>query len=580
MKKVSRFIRPFAGIIAVGILLKAVGSFADLFLPYLLSFIIDDGIGTQNTQLIIQMCSLMLVISLISLGSNLTGHYIASKISTLVGKNIREEVYRHIQTVSCQNLDRFSTASIVTRVTSDVEQIQRFVSMTMRMLVRQPLLVIGGVVMSLMIDPYLTLVIFVSMGVILLISMKLFRLTRPIYQKVQENIDKLTAILRENLSGIKVIKSFDKGEHEWKRFRRQSDQVRKTEILAGKYNAFISPSITVFTNLAIVLILLVSGYRVSEGYLEIGKVVTVVNYINMILNGMMTVPRIFMMVSRSGASGSRIGELLELPSEPTPVYTPCLSELAGPAADGQPVIQFEDVTFTYPGAAHPSVEKVSFSIKKGETTAVIGPTGCGKTTLVYLLTRLYRPQEGAIYLYGKDLSLYSREFLRSHLSAALQQYAIFSMTAGENISIGMEADADKLRQAARTAQLLDFIDSQPQGFDTHVSQAGTTLSGGQKQRINIARTFYRDTDVVILDDVSSALDYKTDLNLRRALRESSRGRTVFMIAQRVNSIRDADQILVMESGRIAASGRHEQLLKQSSLYQAIYQTQSGGLIYE
>ena len=579
MNKVSRFIRPFVGMIAVGILLKAVGSFADLLLPYLLSFIIDDGISAQNTHLIAQLCSLMLIVSLVSLASNLTGHYIASRTSTAVGKNIREAVYRHIQTVSCQNLDQFSTASIVTRVTNDVEQIQRFVSMTMRMLVRQPMLVIGGVVMSLTIDPYLTLVIFVSMAIILFISMKLFRITRPIYRKVQENIDKLTAIVRENLSGIKVIKSFDKGEHEWKRFQKQSDQVRQTEILAGKYNAFISPSITVFSNLAIVLILLVSGYRVSEGYLEIGKVVTVVNYINMILNGMMTVPRIFMMLSRSGASAGRIGELLELPSEPNPSYTPRLSELAG-SGEGQPVLRFEKVTFTYPGASHPSLEQISFSLNRGETTAVIGPTGCGKTTLVYLMTRLYRPQEGAIYLYGKELSLYSREFLRIHLAAALQQYSIFSMSAGENISIGMEADGERLRQAAGTAQLLDFIDSRPDGFDTHVSQAGTTLSGGQKQRMNIARTLYRDTDLVILDDVSSALDYKTDLKLRQALRENDRGRTVFMIAQRVNSIRDADQILVMENGRITAKGRHEQLLEHSPLYYAIYETQSGGLVYE
>lgn len=580
MKKLSVFFRPFLFMIISGIFLKAVGTVADLGLPYLLSLVIDNGIANHDVPLIVKLCAAMLAITLASFVFNLAAHYFASYSSQKIGQSIRNSLYDHLQGVPISDVERFSTSSLITRTTNDVDRIQNFISTSMRMMVRAPILAIGGVIMSLLLDPYLTIVIFIAMVLIGGASIFVYRLTRPIYRKVQIGIDKMTAVVRENLFGIRVVKSFDKCDYECKRFSDHSGTIRNSEIKAGKISAGLSPSITIISNIAIVIVLFISAHRIESGYLEIGKVVTIVNYINMILNAMVTIPRIFIVFSRSHVSAGRINEVLSIPYEKNPLRLEEKEDTSTSVA--QEAICFKNVSFGYPQTeiSHQNyniLKNITFTVNKGETVAIIGPTGCGKSTLLYLLTRIYRPDSGTIFVDGKDLNLYPEETLRKTVSIALQQYNIFSMSIADNITLGNDYDEDKLENVADIAQISTILDAKKDRYDSAVSQYGSNLSGGQKQRINIARALYQDTEILILDDVSSALDYKTDLQLRKKLKgiqQRDQNKTILMIAQRISTIQDADKIIVMNDGEIVGEGRHEELLKSCQTYIDIYRTQT------
>ena len=568
MKKLYPFFAPFMKWILLGMLLKGIGSVADIALPLILSQIVDEGIALGDTQMIRSSCLMMAAITLISFGSTLWAHYLSTHTSQRVGQCIRDRLYGHLQTLSLEEAQRYSTATLTTRVTYDVEQIMNFVSKFMRMLVRTLLLGAGGIVMCMMIDPYLTLTLLVMMLVILLSSSFIYRLTHRLYRRVQEGLDLSSNIVRESVSGIKTIKAFDQLAREEERFCEQSAIVRDNEVRAGTISAILSPSITLCSNIGLCALLVVAGIRIDGGHMELGQLIAIVSYLNMVVHSMNSVPRLFINFSRASASAGRINELFETLPQP-PQKRP---EAASTRMDA-PAVAFENVSFTYSTGTAEAIQNVSFTVERGTTLGIVGETGSGKSTLVHLLAGLYQPQQGRILVNGKDAVNYDPGELRRSVSVAQQQYSIFTASVKKNILLDEKEDPQRLQQAIRQAQLQGFIDSLEKGVDTEINQAGSNLSGGQRQRLSIARVFYSDADILVFDDVTSALDYKTNLHLQKELRALQHKKTILMITQRLSAIEKADKILVLDHGRIAGTGTHEQLLKSCAVYQEIYRSQ-------
>ncbi|MFV0400419.1 MAG: ABC transporter ATP-binding protein [Oscillospiraceae bacterium] len=566
MKRLYPYIKPLTGALVFAILIKGLGAITDIMIPLFMGKVIDEGIAVANVPQIWRLCGIMLLLTAATIGFNLWANYVSSVVTMGMGANIRNALYAHIQRLKIKDVDGLTTPSLITRATNDVEHVQRTLLMMSRIVVRAPIMAVGGIALSLFIDVQLTCVIFVGMVFIAILSYFSYKLTRPIFRKVQRSIDKLTLILRENLAGVRVIKSFDKVDYEVDRFTRQSAEVKANELKAGSYNAVIGPTIALVNGVTVAGLLLASYFRILDAGIEIGQVVTVVNYVNQILMAMANVPRIFMLFSRANTSAARIGEVLDMGES-----TVFGSETCG--LDKKTVLEFQNVSFAYPGANANALENVSFRMGIGETVAVIGGTGSGKSTLLNLILRLYEPSSGKILLEGRPIADYTAETLHSKVTAALQQYSIFAKTIGENIVLDRPYDEDRLECSASSAQIMDLVEQSEGGFDYRIAQAGSNISGGQKQRVSIARTLYREADLTVLDDVSSALDYKTDLRLRRALRENYRGKAVLIISQRIASVKGADRILVLDRGRMAGLGSHEELLTSSAAYREISATQ-------
>jgi ATP-binding cassette subfamily B protein len=443
--------------------------------------------------------------------------------------------------------------------------------MMARLFVRAPIMAVGGVFLSLLIDPWLTAVVFAGMLVTGAVSGWIYKITQPIFRKVQQNVDKLTTILREDLAGIRIIKSFDKAAYETNRFDAQSGEIMKNELKAGTYNAFVWPTIALTNSLTAAAILFAAYWRMNgrEGVpgIAIGEVVTVVNYVNQILMAMSQVPRIFMLMSRANTSAARTAEIIETESsvqygtENTPLYDDVL-------------LEFKNVRFAYGKTRYETLSDINFTIRRGETIGVIGGTGSGKTTLFNLILRLYEPTQGEIRLQGRSIKTYTKEYLYKTITCALQQYNIFAMGIGENIALDREKDPFELERAASAAQIMDFVADVDGKFDYPITQTGTNISGGQKQRVSVARTLYRDAALILLDDISSALDYQTDLKLRCAVTDLYKDKTVIIVAQRISSVQSAGQIIVMDKGKIMGAGTHEDLLRDCEVYKKIARTQA------
>ena len=568
MKKLYPYFAPSVPWILLGMILKALGSVADIALPMLLSQIVDTGIARHDMALIRLDCIGMAVIALISFGATLWSHYLATHTSQKVGQRLRDQLYAHLQTLSLEDARRFSTATLTTRVTYDVEQIMNFVSKIMRMLVRTLLLGVGGVVMCMFIDSHLTLTLLVMMLIILLSSSFIYRLTHRLYRRVQEGLDLSSNIVRESVSGIKTIKAFDQLTREEERFGEQSAIVRDNEVKAGTISAILSPSITLCSNIGLCALLLVAGVRIHGGYMELGQLIAIVSYLNMVVHSMNNIPRLFLNFSRASASAGRINELLETSSTP-PEKRPDAAKTCPEA----PAVTFQNVSFTYAAASAPTLRDVSFTIRRGTTVGIVGETGSGKSTLVHLLAGLYQPQQGRILVNGKDVVNFAADELRRSVSVAQQQYSIFTDTVRKNILLDEKEEPERLQKAIRQAQLQGFVGTLEKGLETEIYQAGSNLSGGQRQRLNVARVFYSDADILVFDDVTSALDYKTNLHLQRELRALQHRKTVIMVTQRLSAIENADQILVLDRGRIAGAGTHQKLLESCAVYQDIYRSQ-------
>ena len=572
--RVGKYIQPYLFGIIIAAAMKITGSLVDLALPYITSIIIDDGVANGNSEIIMKYGLLMLVISLCGAAITLRAHRNAVRISQDFARDIRDGMFAHIQTYSLGELEKISTSSLITRITNDVQQVQQLIMMTMRMFVRTPVLALGGSLMAFILDPKLSLILLVLLPFLYLVMNYTLKKTKPIYKRLQVNLDRLTVVVRENLTGVKVIKAFGRQEYEKERFRQRSKDVMDSELGAGMVLSFVNPLLTLLMNLAVIAVVWFGGLRVNAGGMQTGQILAYLNYLTMILNSFTNISRIFSMCTRAGASGNRINEVFDTVST---IKSPDFPADLDP--DSETALSFENVTFTYPGDQFPSLQDVSFHIEKGKTLAIIGPTGCGKSTIVNLMTRFYDPDSGNVIVEGQNVKDVELEKLRRAISVVLQKTMLFSGSVSDNIRWGKpEATQEEIVKATEIAQMHDYISQLPEQYNTHLSQGAVNLSGGQKQRISIARAVVKDADILVMDDSSSALDFATDLRLRQAVKSELHGCTTVIIAQRISTVMNADRILVLDKGKVVGFGNHEELLQSCGIYQEIYDSQMGGAV--
>ena len=565
MWKLKRFLRPFKKHVILGPLFKWTEAVLELLVPTVMAGIIDNGVTRRDSGYILRTGGLLLLIAAVSLGCALICQYYASIASQGVGTNLRQEMFGRINSFSHAELDRFGSHSLITRITNDVNQLQLAVAMLIRLVVRAPFLAIGAVVMSFLIDVQLSLIFVVAFPLIVLVLYLVMSRSVPFFQVMQKKLDKISLITRENLEGTRVIRAFSKQKSEMKRFTDASDDVADTAVRVGRLSALLNPLTMLIVNGAIVAILWFGGFQVDTGRLTQGEVVALVNYMNQIMLALTVVANLVVIFTKASASAARVNEVLE--TEPT--VTETAKQEVAPHADA-PVLSFENVRFTYPGASEPSLSGITLTLNRGETLGVIGGTGSGKSTFASLIPRFYDVDEGSVQICGEDVRNYPFAQLRQIVSMVPQKAALVSGTVAENLRWRDEQASDEeLWQALRTAQASDFVEKLPRRLDSVVEQGGRNFSGGQRQRLTIARALVSRPGLLILDDSSSALDFATDAALRKALAEETAGMTVVMISQRAGTVRRADKILVLDNGEMAGLGTHEELLQNCPVYREI-----------
>lgn len=544
----------------------------EMIIPLLMASIIDKGVNVGDMKHIYQVGALMLLAALLSLSFGIGGGVFGAKASTGFARNLRKAMYENIQTFSFANIDKFSTSGLVTRLTTDVTNMQNAYQMILRMAMRAPFSLIIAMIMSFYISPrlasiYLAAVIILGciMAVIVANATKHFTQAFPKYDDLNESV-------QENVSAIRVVKAYVREDYEKNRFETANGELVGTQLDILLLFSYMTPLMNIILNISIVAIIKVGSVQVAAGGTTPGNVMAAVTYISQILNAVMRATMIFQTVSRGVASGRRIGEVLNC----DPVITD--GSFSGQAVcKGQ--VEFQNVSFAYPGMGDRKIlDHISFTIHPGETFAILGSTGCGKSSMINLIPRFYDPTEGQVLVDGVNVKDYPLKVLRDKIAVSLQKSEIFSATIGENIRWGKpDALQEQLIKAAETAQAMEFIQTKAEGMDTPVSQGGTSLSGGQKQRLAISRAVLKDAEILIFDDTTSALDLKTEARLYAALQKDYPDTTKIIIAQRIASVKDADRIAVLENGKIAALGTHAQLLESSEIYQDIYNSQAKGV---
>ena len=502
--------------------------------------IIDKGVVVGDIPYIWKIGGVMLVVSAFSALASVVASFYSSKAAMGLGRDIRRKVFKHVESFSLQDFDKVGTASLITRTTNDITQVQQVVIMMLRMVVSAPIMFVGGLIMALSKDAKLSLVIVAAMPI--LIGSILFILYKgvPLFQTVQKRLDRLNLVLRENLTGIRVVRAFNREKEEQVRLRKANEELTDVSIKVNKLMAFLMPIMMLVMNLTVVGVIWFGGIRIDNGGMQIGDLMAYIQYVMLIMFSLVMASMMFVMVPRAAVSAKRINEVLEM--EPT-----FLDEGTEKADKERGTLEFEHVSFTYPGAEEPALSDISFKAKSGEVTAIIGGTGAGKTTLINLIPRFYDVTSGTIRVNGVDIQESSQEEVRSKIGFVPQKALLFTGTIAENIRFGkQDATQAEIEHAARIAQAEDFITNMKDGYESDISQGGSNVSGGQKQRLSIARALIRKPDIYIFDDSFSALDYKTDANLRAALKDETKDATVVIVAQRVSTVIDADQIIVLD----------------------------------
>ena len=568
--KFGKYLKPYRVQCTLGPFFKLVEAVLELYLPLLMAQVIDKGALTGDSGYVIRMGGVMLGIVTVGLCCALICQYMASVTSQGFGTELRNAMFSHISRLSQREVDRFGTPSLINRVTGDVNQLQYAVAMLIRLVIRAPFLCIGGIIMALSIDWRLSLVIIAAVPLFVLVIILVMRKTIPLHRTVQGRLDKLTRILRENLSGVRVIRAFARTGEERRRFADSTADHTAAAIRVGRLSALLNPVTQLIMNAAILAIVWFGGVRVEAGGMTTGEIIAFINYVNQILLALIVVANLVVTFTKAYASAGRVLEVLD--TQPS-VFGGESSPDRDPAA---PAVEYRNVSFSY-GAGDEELSNISFAVEKGAVVGIIGGTGAGKSTLMNLLMRFYDVTSGEVLVEGIDVRQYPLEELRDMVGLVPQQVELFSGTIADNIRWGKEdADDAEVKEAARMAQAAEFIEQKKDGYDTAVERGGANLSGGQKQRIAIARALVRRPAILVLDDASSALDYATDAALRRAIRTGTKGMTVFMVSQRVSAVKDADLILVLDDGRLAGAGRHEELLANCEVYQEICQSQERG----
>lgn len=553
-------------VLAVLILVFA-QSMSDLYLPTLMADIIDKGVVTGDTAYIWKIGAVMLGITGLGALAAIAASYYSSKAAMGLGRDIRRKVFNHVERFTLQEFDQVGTASLITRTTNDITQVQQVVIMMLRMVVSAPIMFVGGLIMAVSKDAKLSLVIVAAMPVLVVSILLILWKGVPLFGQVQKRLDRLNLVLRENLTGIRVIRAFNRESQEKVRLTKANADLTDVSIKVNKIMAFLMPVMMLVMNLTVVGVIWFGGIRINNGGMQIGDLMAFIQYVMQIMFALVMASVMFVMIPRAAVSAKRINEVLEM--EPTMVDAGTAS-----ADKERGTLVFDRVTFSYPGAEAPILSDISFTARPGEITAVIGGTGSGKSTLVNLIPRFYDVTDGSIQVNGVDSQAVPQEELRSKIGFVPQKALLFTGTIADNIRFGKEdATDEEIQHAAQVAQATDFIERMPEQYESMIEQGGSNVSGGQKQRLSIARALVRKPDIYVFDDSFSALDFKTDATLRKALKQETEDATVLIVAQRVSTVMDADQIIVLEEGRIAGIGTHDELYETNDVYQEIVKSQ-------
>ena len=574
MKKLLKYLKPYWYIAICSPICMILEVLVDLSLPTIMSTIVNDSLYAPSVEegLAVVAKSGVLMMVLVILGglTGLGAAGFASAASQSFGNDLRRDAFSHVMSLSPEQTDRFTVGSLVTRLTNDITMMQSFVAMALRMFFRSPIMFVGGIIMAIALNPKFGIVILVSLPIQLLVVYLVMRKVRPMFDDVQTKLDNVNAVVQENVTGARVVKAYVREQHEIERFSKANDDLYHRMIRVQFTLSFLSPLMMIIMNLTVIAVILLGGYEVQSGVLLVGDVTAVILYITQILNSVMMFSSMFQFISRAQASAKRINEVMDA----YPVIRDGEYEGSGEEQAKGHVV-FKNVTFRYPNTTgSPILKNIDLDIKAGENIAILGATGSGKTSFVQMIPRYYDPTEGEIWLDGVPVQKYKVKNLREKIAYVLQKSELFSGTIAENLRWGNpNATDEELREAARIAQAEEFIGNFAAGYDTMISEKGSSLSGGQKQRLSIARALLKKPDVLIFDDSMSALDVATSARLQKALREKLSDLTVITIAQRVASVMNADRILVLDGGTVAAIGTHEELLATSAIYRDIYESQ-------
>ncbi|SDZ48467.1 ATP-binding cassette, subfamily B [Evansella caseinilytica] len=568
MLTIMKFLKPYRWQIVFIILFTLGGTTLELLLPTLMAEVVDVGIVNSDLPYILQTGGWMIACAVLAVIFTVAVMFFSSKTALGFSKDVRRSLFTKVESFSLQEVEKVGTASLITRTTNDIKQVQDVLNMIFNMMTRAPLMLLGGIILAVMREPSLSLIFLASLPALALTIILISRKAIPLFKVLQKKTDRLNLILRETLTGIRVVRGFNRVEYEKKRFNEANEQFRDTGIKVNRIIAFVFPLMMLIMNFTNIAIVWLGAVRIDNGVMQVGNLMAFLQYAAMILMSLVMLSMAFIMIPRAQASAVRINEVLQLspdmknPDEPE-------TEIAAAGT-----VAFQNVTFRYNGAEKAAVENISFKAEAGKTTAIIGSTGSGKTTLIQLIPRFYDVESGSIAVDGVDIRKMSVKHLRGKIGYVPQRAVLFSGTIAENVRFGKEDATDQeVAAALETAQAIDFVTEKEQGTSTAVSQGGGNLSGGQKQRLSIARALVRKPDIYIFDDSFSALDYKTDAKLRKALKEQTKKATFIIVAQRVNTVRDADQIIVLNEGKIAGIGTHQELLESCTIYQEIVSSQ-------
>lgn len=578
MKKLLVYLKDYKKESVLGPLFKLLEATFELIVPLVMAAIIDTGVATGDKSYIMKMCMVLVLLAVIGLTCSITAQYFAAKAAVGFATKLRHALFAHIESLSFTEMDTVGTATLITRMTSDVNQVQNGVNLVLRLFLRSPFIVFGAMVMAFTIDVKAALVFVVTIPLLSIIVFGIMLISIPLYKKVQSALDKVLGITRENLTGSRVIRAFNKEDDEKVHFNENNDLLTRAQIYVGKISALMNPLTYVIINGAIVVLVWTGAVRVDNGYITQGEVVALINYMSQILVELVKLANLIININKSIACGNRIQSIFEMQPSITDGSGQKVDKVQTDTADrseeAEYAVEFLHVGLTYAGAGDESLTDIDFKVKKGETIGIIGGTGSGKSSVVNLIPRFYDVTSGFIKVDGKDVKDYPLEELRGKIGTVLQKAVLFHGTIRENLKWGNpDATEEDLNRAITVAQAKEFVDNKEGRLDFEIEQGGKNLSGGQRQRLTIARAVVKKPEILILDDSASALDFATDAALRKAIREMEGETTVFIVSQRAASIQHADRIVVLDDGKIVGLGTSEELLESCEVYQEIYNSQ-------
>ena len=586
MKRLFSYMKDYKLESILGPLFKMLEASFELFVPLVVARMVDVGIRGRDSGYILKMGGVLVLLALIGLACSLTAQYFAAKAATGAATSLRNDLFSHIGRLSYTEIDTVGTSTLITRMTSDINQVQSGINMTLRLLLRSPFVVFGAMVMAFTVDVRSAFVFVVTIPVLCVVVFGIMAVSMPLYKSVQRQLDKVLLTTRENLLGVRVIRAFNRQKSETEKFDRENGNLVRMQVFVGKISALLNPVTYVIINIAVVAVIWVGAEQADSGIITQGKVIALVNYMSQILVELIKMANLIIIISKAVACMNRVDSIFKVESSiedkgrsgsRKPGSQNSGSQNSGPQNPGPqnpglriPKVEFKDMEFVYAGAKEPALKDISFCAMAGQTIGVIGGTGSGKSTLVNLIPRFYDAASGQVLVDGTDVREYSLDELRDKTGVVPQKSVLFKGTLRDNMRWGkQDASDEEIYRALDTAQAREFVDSKGEGLDLYIDQGGHNLSGGQRQRLTIARALVRRPEVLIMDDSASALDFATDARLRKAIRENTGDMTVFIVSQRATTIKSADTILVLDEGRLAGMGTHKELLKDCQVYREI-----------